>query len=143
MAIEAILVSGRGSLLSKFDIQSAYRLLPIAINDRYLLGMKWRRFFYVDLVLPFGSRVAPSIFTVFADVLRDIIQRDVISANIQHYLDDYLLISPPGKRREAMADFRTAKAICDFLGIPINEDKDFLPATLLPHLGIELDTVNF
>ena len=93
MAIEAILVSGRGSLLSKFDIQSAYRLLPIAINDRYLLGMKWRRFFYVDLVLPFGSRVAPSIFTVFADVLRDIIQRDVISANIQHYLDDYLLIS--------------------------------------------------
>ena len=143
MVIEAILASGQGTLLSKWDIKSAYRLLPIAINDRYLLGMKWRRLFYVDLVLPFGSRVAPAIFTVFADVLRDIIQRDLISSKLLHYLDDYLLISAPGRRKEAASDFRTARAICDFLGIPINEDKDFPPSTCIPMLGIELDTLLF
>ena len=124
MVIEAILASGQGT---KWDIKSVYKLLPIAINDRYLLGMKWRRLFYVDLFLSFCSRVAPVICTVFVDVW-DIIQRDLISSKLLHYLDDYLLMSAPGRRKEAATDFRTDRGICNFLGIPVNKDKDF------PHL---------
>ena len=30
--------------------------------DRYLLGMRWRDHYFVDLVLPFGLRSAPFLF---------------------------------------------------------------------------------
>ena len=46
---------GRGALLAKFDVESAYCNVPIHSLDRYLLGMKWRHHFYVDLALPFAT----------------------------------------------------------------------------------------
>ena len=50
---------GRGALMAKFDVQSAYRNVAVLPSQRYLLGMKWQGKFYVDLVLPFGLRSAP------------------------------------------------------------------------------------
>jgi hypothetical protein len=45
---------GRGALMAKFDVQSAYRNVAVLPSQRYLLGK-----FYVDLVLPFGLRSCP------------------------------------------------------------------------------------
>ena len=45
---------GKGALMAKFDVESAYRNVPVHPSDRYLLGMKWRNQYYVDLALPFG-----------------------------------------------------------------------------------------
>ena len=53
--------------LAKFDVQNAHRIVPVHRADRQLLGMKWRGAFYVDMVLPFGVRSAPYIFTCIAD----------------------------------------------------------------------------
>ena len=58
---------GRDSLIAKFDVQNAYRIVPVHTEDHHLLGMKWRCAFYVDMVLPFGVRSAPYIFTCIAD----------------------------------------------------------------------------
>ena len=71
--IDKIIEAGRGCWLSKFDIQSAYRILPVHPDDRYLLGMRWERFYFVDLTLSFGGRSATSIFTAFADMLKGIL----------------------------------------------------------------------
>ena len=57
--IAGIMRLGRGSLMAKFDVQNAYRIVPVHTEDRQLLGMKWRGAFYVDMVLPFGIRSAP------------------------------------------------------------------------------------
>ncbi len=38
---EAILALGRGALLAKIDVQSAYRVVPVHPVDRKLLGMRW------------------------------------------------------------------------------------------------------
>ena len=38
--IQHIMKLGRGTLLSKVDIQSVFRLLPVYPADRYLLGMQ-------------------------------------------------------------------------------------------------------
>ena len=65
--IAGIMRLGRGSLMAKFDVQNAYRIVPVHTEDRQLLGMKWRGAFYVDMVLPFGVRSAPYIFTCIAD----------------------------------------------------------------------------
>ena len=61
--VAGIMRLGRGSLMAKFDMQNAYRIVPVHTEDRQLLGMKWRGAFYVDMVLPFGVRSASYIFT--------------------------------------------------------------------------------
>lgn len=48
--------------MTKFDVEAVYRNVPIHPEDRFLLGMRWRDQFYVDLVLPFGLRSAPFLF---------------------------------------------------------------------------------
>ena len=39
--IDGIMSLGRGTLLAKFDVESAYRIIPIHPNNRYLFGMLW------------------------------------------------------------------------------------------------------
>ena len=40
--IDGFLSLGRGTLLAKFDVESAYHILPIYPNDRYLFSMLWQ-----------------------------------------------------------------------------------------------------
>ena len=49
----ATLVSelGKGALLAKVDIQSAYRLIPVHPQDRPLLTMRWEGQLYIDPML--------------------------------------------------------------------------------------------
>ena len=41
-AIRSIRHQGLGAELAKFDVESAYRLIPVHPEDRPLLGMQWR-----------------------------------------------------------------------------------------------------
>ena len=71
-SVAAVVVGlGRGTLLAKVDIRSAYRLVPVHPDDRWLLGMLWEDGLFVDTVLPFGLRSAPKIFTTVADAIKD------------------------------------------------------------------------
>ena len=45
---------GKGALLAKMDIESAYRIVPVHPEDRALLGVRWKGAVYVDAMLPFG-----------------------------------------------------------------------------------------
>ena len=67
--INGIMSLGRGSLLAKFDVESAYCNVPVHSDDRHLLGMKWRAKYFIDLALTFGLRSAPYIFSSLADLL--------------------------------------------------------------------------
>ena len=46
---------GRDSLMAKFDVQNAYRIVPVHTEDHWLLGTKWCGAFYVYMVLPLAS----------------------------------------------------------------------------------------
>ena len=39
--IDGIMSLGQGTLLAKFDVESAYRIIPIHPNDCSLFGMQW------------------------------------------------------------------------------------------------------
>ena len=43
--IDGIMSLGRGTLLAKFDLKSAYRITPVHPND--LLGMQWQGNYFV------------------------------------------------------------------------------------------------
>ena len=137
-AAAEILAMGRGTLLAKLDIKNAYRIVPVHPEDRPLLGTKWQDKIFIDAVLPFGLRSAPKIFNAIADALEWIFARSGIYPT-HHYLDDFIFFGHPGTNQCADA-LTTAIASCNKLGVPLALDKLLGPSTVLPFLGIELDT---
>ena len=69
-AIGFIIKCGRGALMAKFLIKSAYLILPIHTSQRFLFGMHRKRQFFIDLCLAFGLRSAFTIFSDFVDILQ-------------------------------------------------------------------------
>ena len=130
---------GKGALLAKVDIKSAYRIMPVHPEDRPLLGMQWKGELYVDTCLPFGLRSAPRIFTAVADMLEWCAKEQGVT-HLFHYLDDYITIGK-AESNECKANMVTLLATCERLGVPIAPDKCEGPATRLTYLGIEIDTV--
>ena len=93
--INGIMSFGRGSLLAKFDVESAYRHALVHSDDHYLLGMKWRVKYFIDLALPLGLHSAPYIFLSFTDLLVWIFKHNYGINFLLHYLDDFDTLGPP------------------------------------------------
>ena len=133
--------SGRGTLLAKLDIKSAYRNIPIHPGDRHLLGMQWQGAVFVDACLPFGLRSAPKIFNATADALEWIIAHQGASfvKFVIHYLDDFLLGGNP-LTEMCQKSLNLALQLCQEMGFPVMQEKVFGPTTILDFLGILIDT---
>ena len=137
-AVAVIMRLGRGTILAKLDLESAYRIIPVHPDDRLLLGMEWDGNWFIDSALPFGLRSAPKIFTAMADGLLWIMAANGVTSAL-HYLDDYLIFGSPGTT--VCGDALTlALSLCKRLGVPVSQKKLEGPATTLVFLGVELDT---
>ena len=127
--------------MTKIDLQSAYRHVPVHPEDQNLLGgIEWDGKTYRDQALPFGLRSAPKLFTAVADGLAWAMQQEGV-ANSVHYLDDFLFWGPPSS---PVCDAALTKAIevCHRLGLPTAPHKTVNPTTVLTFLGIEIDSVS-
>ena len=82
-----------GCKLAKLDLKNAYRIIPVHLDDRHLLGLSHRHETFIDAALPFGLRSAPKIFSAMADALLWVIAKKGVQ-NAIHYLDDFLLVGP-------------------------------------------------
>ena len=92
--VEQVLTLGKGCLLAKVDVESAFRNVPVHPDDRHLLGLVWENELYMDSVLPFGLRSAPKIFTAIADALEWVAKNCGITF-LEHFLDDYITAGAP------------------------------------------------
>jgi hypothetical protein len=126
-------------MLSKTDVKSAYRIVPIHPDDRQLLGMRWQGMDYIDTALPFGLRSAPKIFTALADAIQWVASKKGVQY-IQHYLDDFITAGAP-QSDECGRNLQMVLETCGELGVPIADDKTEGPATCITFLGIEMDTI--
>ncbi len=129
---------GPGALMAKLDLIEAYRNVPVHPHDRPLIGMRWRDSIYIDMVLPFGLRSAPNIFSALADGLIWIMHSKGVDPSI-HYLDDFLLLGPPGSLACKEALSKTLKMCCE-LGVPVAEERTEGPSTALTFLSIIIDS---
>ena len=107
---------GKNTMLAKFDIEEAYRLVPIHTDDKYLLGVQWEGMIYVDTTLPFGLHSAPIIFTALADGLEWILHQRGIPY-IAHYLDDFITLGATGSDQRS-SNLSIMFDTCTELGIP-------------------------
>ena len=137
-AVSKILQLGQFTLLAKNDIEQAYRNIPVHPADRHLLGMQWKGAYYIDLVLPFGLRSAPKIFSAVADGVEWMAQQEGVT-NLLHYLDDFLTMGKAGSQ-ECNHSLETLVRLCGNLGLPLKWQKLEGPSTELTFLGILLDT---
>ena len=131
---------GRGAILAKVDIESAYRLVPMEPRDRPLMGIRWKEKIYCDCMLQFGLRSAPKLFTAVADALEWVIREQGGVTNIAHYLDDFIVLGRP-ESDECARCLRVLMQTCDRLGVPLAPGKSEGPSTTQTFLGIEIDTV--
>ena len=58
-AIRILLSLVPGSYMTKTDLKSAFRFIPIHPGDWHLMGIYWQSQYYIDLYLPFGLRSTP------------------------------------------------------------------------------------
>ena len=85
-AVQKILSQGRGAILAKIDVKSAFRLLPVHPSDRHLLGMSWNKALYVDNCLQFCLHSAPKLFNLLADLLAWVLEQvGLLQQNPQDY----------------------------------------------------------
>ena len=138
-AVDAILKQGVGAQLVKRDLSDAFRHIPVALSDRWLLGFWFEGVFYEERFLPFGLRTAPCIFDLFAKALNWILIAVLCWSIIVHYLDDFLAILAPDA--DVSLYEQQFKALCEQLGLTINHKKD-VAGTTLDFLGLEFDTIN-
>ena len=129
----------RGPNCEEIDIKSAYRLVPVYGYDRQWLGMKWQDKINVDGMLPFGLRSAPKVFNTLADSLEWIVHHEAVEW-IFHYLDDFVVIGPPGTLQCQRA-LDTLIRVYKQLGVPLAPEKQDGPTTSIVVLGILIDTI--
>ena len=141
MIIHMVSKYGPGALMAKFDVEAAYRNIAVNPSGRFLLGMKWRGKYFVDLALSFGLRSAPYIFNSIADMVEWILLNTHHLSHLMHYLDDFITAGPPDSAQCSL-NLHTAMSVCKKLGLPIDPGKCVGPSTQLAVLGIELDSVD-
>ena len=138
-AASKILTLGKGAMLAKMDIRQAYRNIPVAPEDKHLLGLQWNDQIYIDQVLPFGLCSAPMIFSAVADALLWIMLKKGVSWGI-HYIDDFLTAGAPHSH-ECLQNTLIMQSVCEEAGLPMEPSKSVGPTTSLVFLGILIDTV--
>ena len=135
-AIRLVAQAGKGAILMKRDLKSAFRHIPINPCDHWLLLFEWQGKFYVDMFLPFGLRTAPRIFNFFAEALHWVFET-LNEWNVTHYLDDFLFVFPPSTDTSPVStEFDRILAKFGF-SKATEKDSD---GCVVVHLGFEFDT---
>ena len=139
-AIRMVQKHGKGARMAKTDVKHAFRLVPVRPADWPLLGVHWEEKFYIDKCLPFGLRSAPFLFNRIAEAFEWILRHNYAIQDILHYLDDFFIVGP-AHSVVCQRHIDIIGNVAHSLGMPLSPEKTEGPATRLPFLGIELDSM--
>ncbi len=143
---ESILKSGRNALISKTDIQDAYKLIPNPVPEWRYYGFSWLGKFFVDTTTVFGSKIAPASFDPLPETTVNITCsiKKIPKTWVHRQLDDVPIVS---LRRSGFTEAFTKgySQVCSDLNVPLaencpNHEKAFGPTTFGTVLGIGFDT---
>ena len=112
--------------MAKTDIKSAFRIIPVHPDDHPLLGMKWENFDDYDRCLVMGCSSSCAIFESFSTALEWIAIHRLGASNVLHILDDFLFSFSLTLKR-CQLDLTNFLSMCQFLGVPIAEEKQSVP----------------
>jgi hypothetical protein len=139
-AVATVRELGKGCLMCKIDVESAYRCIPVQPADWPLQGMQWQDMYYFDPVMQFGLASATAIFEWYSSAAQYIAQHSLAIQHLVHYVDDFMMFVL-GQDAAKLA-FQRLLALFAELGIPVSTDKLEGPVTTMVFLGILFDTDN-
>ncbi|XP_053556935.1 uncharacterized protein LOC128648362 [Bombina bombina] len=138
-AVRIVKRLGKGALMAKIDVESAFRLLPLNTVSFNLMGCKFDGDYYIDKCLPMGCSVSCSVFEKFSSFLHWLFTEKTGCESMSHYLDDFLVVG-----RKETGECRIWKeeleAMFKQLGVPVATEKSEGPGTRLVFLGIMIDS---
>ncbi|XP_016519228.1 uncharacterized protein LOC103155683, partial [Poecilia formosa] len=140
-AIKLIRLAGHGTWLSKADITSAFKVLPIHPDFWRFFGVVWKGAFYFAVRLTFGCCSSPKIFDSLSEALCWILINTYKLPYVIHLLDDFVVVTPPSSPPHS--GLNTLTHAFSQLGVPLSEEKTVGPQTSLEFLGITLDSSSF
>ena len=120
-AISLIQRLGKGALIGKKDLKSAFRLLPVYPGCFDLLGFKLEGNFYIDKMMPMGC--SELCFERLSTFIEWVVRNEANSDNIDHYLDDFLFAGE-GNTDECNRLMNIFSVVCDRLNVPIANEKN-------------------
>ena len=88
--IDIILSLGKGCLMAKTDMSSAFRILPVSMSSYKLLGFQWSGQYYFDRCLPMGCSVSCNTFEKFSTAIQWILINKLNVTHMSHILDDFM-----------------------------------------------------
>jgi hypothetical protein len=137
--VKEIAASGKGTLLAKYDIKDAFRLLRVRPDDHLFLGMAFAGYYFYEKCIPFGIKSGPAFFESFATAINTMASAQEGIQHLRHYLDDFILFCHPDR---AESDHAAVLSLFRQLGVPICEEphKLITPRTELEFLGIVINT---
>lgn len=139
-AIHMIQDMGRGCLLGKLDIKSAFRLLPVSPSEFDQLGFVFDGKFYYDKAMPFGCSISCASWEKVSTFLECITKLESQNGDLKHYVDDFLFAGEPGTDH-CLNIMNTFISCAGQMGFPIASEKTVWPTTRIVYLGLELDSI--
>ncbi|KAL0148448.1 hypothetical protein M9458_056258 [Cirrhinus mrigala] len=140
-AISLIRKAGLGAWLSKADITSAFKVMPIHPEFWRFFGIFWKGAYYFAVRLTFGCKSSPKIFDSLSEALCWILINNHKLPYVLHLLDDFLIITPPST--PPSLGLSTLVQVFNELGVPLSKEKTLGPCTSIEFLGITLDSISF
>ena len=137
-AIAKIKYLGKGCFLAKTDVKSAFRIVPVHPNDCELLGFSWDGQFYYDKCLVFGASSSCRIFEQKSSALEWIAITKLGCKAMIHVLDDFIFLDQTYD--DCMQILRLFLQMCSAIGIPVAEEKTYIPLTTMTFVGFSLDS---
>jgi len=89
-----ILSLPEGCLAATFDIEAAYRIVPLAISQQASVCIHWKGLIYVDRALMFGLSSSAGVFGLVADMVVAIYQKAGFGP-IKKWVDNFFVVSLP------------------------------------------------
>ncbi|CAE7121611.1 unnamed protein product [Rhizoctonia solani] len=139
--VEIILSLPPGSQAATFDVDAAYRRMPVHPDDQPHIIVHWNNSFYVDHCVPFGATSSNGIFGRCGDCILHIFQFRGFK-HVVKWVDDFCFFRSPvplGSGWAFVIDEAMVYAIADILGWPWKESKTRPFHTIFLYLGFEWD----
>ncbi len=144
----SIIEAGRNCRIGKFDLEDAYKIVPVPINELNLQGFSWLGRYFVELKQMFGTISSVQNFDIIGNTIKAIClaESTIPRRWVHRQLDDVPYVS-----RENSMDGRKFETLyrdtCKDLGIPLapecpSFDKAFSNSTHGKVLGIIFDTTS-
>lgn len=137
-AIALVAQHGRGAWMSRSDLESAYRFVPMHKTMLSLLGFTMDDQYYIDTMLPFGSSEACAIFEKFSSFIDWRVKHET-GYEISHMLDDFFQVH--SDQQECARLLQVFLDICAKLKFPVSAEKTVQPTQIIVYLGLLINSL--